>query len=866
MIKKMETSSSTAMDSKPKAALPPTVITVDTSGKEVSADATPAKDIGDSKDFGQARTPKHANKTNNEDLGKEQGSITPERRNAAHPGSYQHQRGPGGPPPGYHEGNYPPPNRPFEGRMGGSGAFQPRERQGGFQSRGLPPMQVSPGGGRYYPNPNPNNSYNQNNNNNGPSRYNNGPYDQRYGGDYQRFEQQQNGPSNYQRPPYGGPHGGPHGGPPPMFPPQQQFSGYDPSNQGLAPSWGPPPSFPHGRPPHFAQGGMPPEHYPRGPPNNANNANFSRAVSSSFDRSIKSHAQEDNSKSHGGMDISPKLLPARAPDRDNGSVSEDGSWGALKQVASVDEDVMRKRSQKVESAARKEVMTAKQPGSTSSSLTNSPTEGHEKKAAMSNSMPDPNKLTSSLDSLSSVASAQEPIETKAAAEAAAKAYSPGGSAGSLDLMKCASGSSGLLPLPHQRSLSQFSFPGPENASKRVRDEERGDSNTGKAVGDDDLRAPSDGRPAKKGRLDSKEMKKSSPLSIQCSPPMSPSDTKRKSDNKTHQPQPVYAHPMSKDPNSQIDSFYDKEPSFTYSMDSAPTMPVAHVGPYLHLPPRPGSSSSSTITPMNVDVGGDIRQPPSLGQVSSWEIHGQDSFGAGSANGGGPLIPNFSFSHDYPMLARSESLEHNQQQQSGQHNNGPHQGHNKDGQQALESRNQSFEGGHYHGGFQRSDSMMSYEQQQRMGAPPFEQGRQGGPPGGYHGPFPPHAPSWGSGGSYPQPPPPGYGQYRRGQQFPGMMRNYSEDSGRTSPPQGPPGMRVMPPNFQPPPEFRAPPSMVSKSAPQNAHIMSASPYVSSKNGPFGWSKEEDMRLTEIMKKYKNPRDWEPISKEHNRGRS
>jgi hypothetical protein len=61
-------------------------------------------------------------------------------------------------------------------------------------------------------------------------------------------------------------------------------------------------------------------------------------------------------------------------------------------------------------------------------------------------------------------------------------------------------------------------------------------------------------------------------------------------------------------------------------------------------------------------------------------------------------------------------------------------------------------------------------------------------------------------------------------------------------------------------------MVSKSGPQNSHIMSASPYESSKNGPFGWSKEEDMRLTDIMKKYKNPRDWEPISKEHNRGRS
>jgi hypothetical protein len=33
------------------------------------------------------------------------------------------------------------------------------------------------------------------------------------------------------------------------------------------------------------------------------------------------------------------------------------------------------------------------------------------------------------------------------------------------------------------------------------------------------------------------------------------------------------------------------------------------------------------------------------------------------------------------------------------------------------------------------------------------------------------------------------------------------------------------------------------------------------GVYGWSQGEDDRLTEIMKKYKNPRDWEPISKEH-----
>ena len=233
--------------------------------------------------------------------------------------------------------------------------------------------------------------------------------------------------------------------------------------------------------------------------------------------------------------------------------------------------------------------------------------------------------------------------------------------------------------------------------------------------------------------------------------------------------------------------------------------------------------------------------PGVGQIPSWEIHAQDSFGATSVTGGNPLMGSFSFPQEYQMLAPSASGELGQMQ-----------GHTMHPNQAIESRNQSFEGGHYHGGFARSDSMMSYDGRHVM----FD----GHARAGYQGQFPPHAPSWGSAGSYPA----GYVQHRIG--YPPMMRNYSEDSGaRTSPPPGSVSMRMMPPNFPPPPEFHAPPSMVNKGGPQNT-IMT-SPYPSSpKGGPFGWSKEEDSRLTEIMKKYKNPRDWEPISKEHNRGRT
>lgn len=38
------------------------------------------------------------------------------------------------------------------------------------------------------------------------------------------------------------------------------------------------------------------------------------------------------------------------------------------------------------------------------------------------------------------------------------------------------------------------------------------------------------------------------------------------------------------------------------------------------------------------------------------------------------------------------------------------------------------------------------------------------------------------------------------------------------------------------------------------------------GVFSWTKDDDLRLAEVMKKYKNPRDWEPIAKEHNAGKT
>ena len=648
-------------------------------------------------------------------------------------------------------------NFPFEPR-GGVPFHHPNDRHS-YPSSGPPaPMQVSPGGGRYLVGGVGN-------------RFGNPQHEQWY-----KAADFSHAPSYPQRPPYQG-----------IYP-----NGYDNRNH---PSWGVPPSY--GRPPHPQQS-MSQEMY-RGP---ATNGSFSRAVSSSFDRSIKSSHDKNSSN----VEHSPKPHSASQPTQgDNGSFSEDASWGDLKQVHSVDEDELRRRiSKRKERGDTSNDVTLNRSASNSSSLTNSPTEGVESASKKK-------QASSSRDSVSSV--------HRDGNKSMKAPPSPDGSSRSLDLVKCESGAS-TFRSSHQRSLSHFSLSAMDKDAEKTEKED-----------------DSDGPPSKKSRTDLKD-KKSSPLSITCSPPTSP-DSKKKPGTKLHQPQPLYPTVKSESP-----QFFDKPPSYSYSMDSGP-----HPRPE-SLPPRPGSSASSTITPMNID-GGDMRQPPGVSQIPSWEIAAQDSFGAVSASGNG-LMTSLSFPQDYPMLSTSpsnENVANSEHTNSGPMDAGPSSPRGMSHQPALESRNQSFEGGHYHGGFGRSDSMMSYEARQMS----FD-----GQRGGYQGQFPPHAASWGSAGSYP----PSYG-HQRG--YPPVMRNYSEDSARTSPPPPAGGLRMMPPSYPPPPEFRAPPSMVSKSNGQQTTLMT-SPYQSNKVGAFGWSKDEDKRLTEIMKKYKNPRDWEPIAKDHGRNRS
>jgi len=860
-------SSSTAVAEKPIEAIKETTngtISVDTD--KIRSEQQETGSVDQEKGFVQAQTPKHANKKE-EVKGSDQQKITPDRgepkADDSRPPAYAGQQRAG------YNGNFPPP-RPHEGRpLGGSGAFQPHERrqlpqQPGHEQRYYnrgPPMQVSPGGNgangdyqrRHYHNYPPNRGsssrmeggYPPHPSHAPPHHHQNGGfYDQRGYNDY--------GGRPPPPPSYDGPRGqySHHSGHPPNYP--QSYNRY-PEGRGNAQNWGShPPNYPS------QSGGA----YPRDRPpayyhteHHSSNGAFSRSVSTSFDRSVKSREPHHD----------PKMkTPTLAQGDIKSMASDDMSWKQLKQVHSVD-DIGSKPPE------------AERPNSTSSSLTNSPTEGAEKHRsekhaqAMVEAVEKAVTQPSSLDSLASVSSAQRPIET-ARTEAPP---SPGSIGGSLDLMKCSSGSSGLLHLPPQQRAMEGSM---LMDAKRTRDEERGDMNAAtRAEGAEIRRAPSGEPPApKRAKLDesskdepsAETKKKSSPLSITCSPS---APKQSRPDPKMRPKMDYHASPHT------MDGYYDKPPHFSYSMDSAPSIPrdAPHnrkPGAYSSIPPRPGSAASgSTISGGPIHLDGRDPANAMVPSISSWEIHAQDSFGNGSVGGGQGLASSFSF-QEFPALSASES------NLGGIGEHGPPGPHGPPGSMhaAMESRNQSFEGGHYHGG-----GSFDHYNGGRHG--PYQEGYKHG----HTGSFPPHAPSWGtaaSGGSYYQQggPQNHYGPYG-GRNYPphgGMMRNYSQDGGhRASPPPGLPHPGSMsrpqgpPSGFQPPPEFAAPHNPhLARRPPPSVYIMTSSqngganPGVKRGTGVFSWSKEDDARLTDIMKKYKNPRDWEPIAKEHGAGKT
>lgn len=89
--------------------------------------------------------------------------------------------------------------------------------------------------------------------------------------------------------------------------------------------------------------------------------------------------------------------------------------------------------------------------------------------------------------------------------------------------------------------------------------------------------------------------------------------------------------------------------------------------------------------------------------------------------------------------------------------------------------------------------------------------------------------------------------------------------------------MLPPSFRPPPPGMAGPPMTRR-APPPIYMMPSplagpgaghgiqSSLKMSKNGTFNWSKADDNRLQDILKKFKNPKDWDAIAKEFGGGRT
>ena len=789
---------------KPKLAVPPNVITSNTN--DVRKEGENEKVLVE-----QARTPKHANKNHHEVSSDSKKQSEEKAENL-----------------GVQRRSYQEVPSAARAQLGGNGAFQPpHEVRRSFHPQSDAYYHQHDGG---YRGPPPHGYYNRN-----APRMDDGYYEH-HGPPGGYFEQRFS-----------------NGGPPPGYrgpyhaPPQYSMSGWGPNPSLLHPAAGPyPGSYSNSRQAHQP---IPPQHgVSHDGRFTSESSGFSRAVSSSFDRSIKSRSASHDEKQPNGV----------------GGEHPSSESGTPNILAKVEEE-----------QKSPDPLELKQVNSTSSSLTNSPTEGALKLRAKESAT---EGVAPGLDSLASVSSTQEPIQKDDAKKQKGTRRSqpppsPDSDAASLDLMKCSSGSSGLLPAKEHDApfVSQ---------SKRDRDsmEEREEKGNRSDANQDEIRkAPSDigdkqQPPLKKSKVQAEDQTtkgKETPLSISCSPPSA-----------LDKDALISTQPLKKAAPSGLKPEYEESPlpdppMYSYSLDSAPSFPKEG---HRRLPsltmPRPHSAASATIDKDQLDQVNQM-----VPSIPSWEIHAQDSFGAGSIGGGQGITSNFSF-QDYPMLPNPDS---NLGTIAGDNNSTtgpaappppqpPQPAPRENHQPQVETRNQSFEGSHYQGreGFYRSDSMDQYYSG-RSGAPPPHDHYHRGHPGQY----PPHAPSWGSNASgYPPHGHPGHYEHYGGPMrtgYPGdMMRNYSQDSGHRASP--PPGHGH--PGFQPPPpEFAAPHNPhLARRPPPAVYIMSSSNAAGMKasgtrvSGNFSWSKEEDVRLTEIMKKYKNPRDWEPIAKEHGAGKT
>ena len=580
----------------------------------------------------------------------------------------------------------------------------------------------------------------------------------------------------------------------------------------------------------------------------SNEQGFVRAVSSSFGN--HSRAQR---RSSGSDKISPFQRDATDDMSLHSSADSDRSWKQLNQVASIEEERLR-REEEMENASLTSIGTNK---SFQDKLT-------------------PSKL-SSLNSLSSVASIQEPIDTSGTKGGNNLDFS------GPDLLQCESGSSGSLLFNGQDEL----------LTKRSR-EERGDIDIGRGGCDDEIRgAASTESPPNVAELSMKEKDESRPLK------------KRRE-------------------NSNFDD-YDQVPNYTFSIDSVPSFSNKDGDK------QGRNGDHESLNPLETldkgeGKGKNDSQRTLRSSMPSWDLPGTGSFGdnltLGSNKSGGVegshsmLSSSFSFeNHDLRDKKKKTKSSGGKDVFDANNSNASM----SSAPNLTETRNQSFEyqnrdgivptrtessdlsylGGVPHQIYSQPPNGRSRSPMRQFppGIPPWARGvrdpteagkhqlhhpRHPGGPGAIGGPYHPlHTGSFGSSGSPHGPPrqsPMGMNRSENSTPTgPGLQRGYppphnNESFGRAPSHGGP--ERHLPHAFRPPP-----PNLSGHARHMNRHqqpavyLMTSSPGSGtgvhrtgsnlSKNGPGGvycWTKEDDARLTEIMKKYKNPKDWGPIAKE------
>jgi hypothetical protein len=326
-------------------------------------------------------------------------------------------------------------------------------------------------------------------------------------------------------------------------------------------------------------------------------------------------------------------------------------------------------------------------------------------------------------------------------------------------------------------------------------------------------------------------------------------------------------PMKKPRSSSDEEYaYDNPPGYSFSLDSAASFSKDQ---YADLPPlteKPRAPSLLLGRFGNIKEG---MMGPSL-----WDIKGQDSFGGCTLS-----VASSCRNADSPVITSSFSFGKESTTETDQ----PFPSVNEDDSNST-NRDESKSIAK----MKSADVPNSLDQTK----PPMVN-------------YPPQAPTWvtNSSSHLSGHAPHLYAPSSYQHQGP-MMRNFSQDSGRTSPassglhpmhhygplhgpygaplpPHIPPSDAHLPPSFRPPhPTMSNHPHLVRQMPPpvymmsavntvqpsMTRHTSTESNITNAASGVYSWSKQDDSRLTDILKKYKNPTDWKPVAKDFGRGKT